>query len=445
MVASRHFHTLHWTSILLFLLMMATLMSGLKMQVGGLNISLAHLVTFLAIAALLGMALMGRREMKVLFTDNTSILIYLYLGINLASSLWFSDDPEVSMKGCTAIFSYVLVYLVARSVFSMSQVKTTVVNRWLTLNYLSAVFGLGCLAFALLAGGGQNIGVSYEQLAVTGQPITSSTPASIRSLSLEPNLFAVATAALFCISLSVYLQSKSLFTLTGLIILGIAILFAYTRSVYISLVLASGSMLFLGISFERMIRLTLSAVVMVAIAGAILYVQPDTNPVKAGLARRMNSLVDFSQGSGLGRVNTYRIGLRGFAESPFLGKGTLTAQTTSYNQWRGVFEDIAGSKGWLTGVWIQSLHDTGILGFVITMGIFASVILANFRVYQAQDKTTIESAIVRGFLGGNVVLAVSAQLSSSLWIAFPWVFWAINLSYLHWCRTEWRTADENRD
>ena len=128
--------------------------------------------------------------------------------------------------------------------------------------------------------------------------------------------------------------------------------------------------------------------------------------------------------------------MNGLSESPLIGNGTFSAETRIFNIYANEYQEQFGGPGWLTGTWIQSLHDTGIIGFLIVLGLFGSILLANLRIFKQISNPTIEKSMILGFIGGNIVIIVSSLLSSSLWISFPYIFWAINMAFIAKCKRE---------
>ena len=68
------------------------------------------------------------------------------------------------------------------------------------------------------------------------------------------------------------------------------------------------------------------------------------------------------------------------------------------------------------------------------LGIFVSILIANHSLFTKLKNDDERKGIVLGFLGGNIILFISSQLSSSLWISFPYVYWGINMAFISWCK-----------
>jgi hypothetical protein len=191
---------------------------------------------------------------------------------------------------------------------------------------------------------------------------------------------------------------------------------------------------------SKKVRLVISlfnwGIVVVLLLTVIFLFLPEDNDIKIALSNRVNSLTEFSKGSGLGRVQGYILGFEGFLKNPVFGNGTLSTDTEFYNTFRNQHQELMGSAGWLNGALIQALQDTGIIGFLIVLGIFISVLIANYNVFIKLPDWLIEKSIILGFIGGNIILLISSQFSSPLWISFPYIYWGINMSYLGYCKKQ---------
>ena len=88
------------------------------------------------------------------------------------------------------LLGYVLIYTVARGSISLSKQPELAIQRLMNYNLLSAGFGILCMVFSFASGGTENIGVSLSHLSI-GLTTLDVIPPSIRSFSVEPNLFAI--------------------------------------------------------------------------------------------------------------------------------------------------------------------------------------------------------------------------------------------------------------
>ncbi len=411
--------------VLVFLLIASAFTSGIRFDIpigsGSVNINLAQLFAIFLSVYLVSLAALKRKPVPLFYKDWPSLFIYGYLVSNIFSSIVFSVDPLKALKSCLVIAVYINIYHVGRWLIEEARVETKATTYLEKNNILSALVGFCGMVASILFGEWENMAVSLGHVG-DGVP-------SIRSLSFEPNVFAITTSVVLCISIAIYmLKAKgSAGKLPILLFLGLCVLFAYTRSAYISLTFAILVMLQLTgrVNWKILVNIVVF-ILLLLVANQFL---PDNNFIKQAILSKTENLVNFSEGNGLGRVTTFLVGWAGFIVHPLFGNGTMMADTASLNIFTGELEDVMGTPGWLSGSLIQSLHDTGIIGALIIMGIFVSLCLINLKHFRREDNID-RKAIFLGFFAANIIIAITSQITSVLWIGFPFVFWAINMAYV---------------
>ncbi len=420
--------------ILLIVLVLTAFTSGIGISWLSYNLNFSQIVSIVLFFALTVFSLVNSKRFPVLYQDNVSLLIYFYFVSNLFSSLFFSPNKTESLKGCAIILSYVLIYVTTRWAMRFVDDKSGIVRRLINYNTFSGLVGLVCMVVAF-ATGGENFGISYGHLAQSGVDDLRSPIPSIKSFSIEPNLFAIITAVIFCLTLSKYLFWKRTSKQSLVIaILSASIIFSYTRSVYVALLIALMVMLVLSNRVRQLMSVFNLGVISVFLALVVYFFLPESSSIKTAISSRVTSVFDFEKGSGLGRVQGYLMGMEGFFHRPIFGNGTLSADTQFYNVYRKIYQERMGSAGWLNGVFIQSLHDTGILGLLVVIAIYISIIRKNYNIFKRLEAGEPKSVII-GFLAGNIILLITSQFSSTLWISFPYIYWGINLAYLSMCQS----------
>ena len=190
-------------------------------------------------------------------------------------------------------------------------------------------------------------------------------------MSVEPNIFAIIAASVLCLNLSTFfVRGKYRNQLSIISLVTLSIIFSYTRSVYVALAIAVIVMLILTNRIKLIISMFSYLFILFIIIASILIVLPEDNEIKSVLSNRITTLFDFQNGSGRGRVHGLIIAWDGFVKNPIFGRGTLSADTSFYNPFSKQWEEYMGSPGWLNGTLIQSLHDTGLIGFFHCAGNF---------------------------------------------------------------------------
>ncbi len=417
-------------AVLVWAMIFSAFASGLSKDVGPVTITLSHVLLLLLLGYEVLISAFTQQRVPILFRDDISFLLYLFLFSNLTSSLLFSAHRLQSLKGCAPLIAGVLIYTAMRTGIRLMNDSSGSVNKLMLFNLLSAGFGLGCMALAMITGS-ENIGVSFGHLAIGMTTLMGSIPPSIRGLGVEPNLFSIGTAVVLCLPLARFMTGeRTRREWLVLTVLGFAILFAYTRSVYGALLLVVVAFMVLAKQTKVIKRVAVFVGFALLITAVLSIVLPEDNLVKKAFAERVDTMFDFQGGTGGGRLLGYKVAWTSFLERPLLGKGTLSAETSIYNPYTGLYQERMGGEGWLTGSGIQALHDTGIVGFVILMGLFGILIWKNYRLFLRLSPTDDQRSLAMGFLGGNIIILITSQLSSPLWTAFPYIFWAINAEFI---------------
>ncbi|MBL7848586.1 MAG: O-antigen ligase family protein [Cyclobacteriaceae bacterium] len=417
-------------------LLFSAFTSGLSVDIGPVTITLSHVCMLLLIGHALLYAAMSRYRVPVLYRDDVSFLLYLFVLSNLFSSTLFAANRFYSLKACGPLVAGVLMYTAARTGIRMLRDLNGSISKFTFFNQVSAAFGLVCMLLAMITGV-ENRGVSFDHLAIGMSTLGGLVPPSIQGLAVEPNLFSIGTAAVLCLPLGRYLLGeRRQHALTWILIMGFSILFAYTRSVYGAMVVVMVVLMVLAKQTTVIKRVVLFGTITLAIVLVIGWTLPADHPARKAFEERIATLVDFKGGTGGGRVQGYLLAWESFLDRPILGKGTLSADTEVYNPYVGQYQERMGGRGWLTGSGIQALHDTGIVGFVILMSLFGLTLWKNFKAFKQLPPGDWHRGIALGFLGGNLVILITSQLSSPLWTAFPYIFWAVNMEFLAACKVK---------
>jgi O-Antigen ligase len=409
--------------VLIVFLVIAGFISALIWTVPGVevNVNFGQLLGILFGGCLLVRGVVNNYEIPLVFKDWPSFFIYAYLGSNIFSSVFFSSDSMKALKSCMAIAVYVNIYHIARWLIQAANSSAQTVQFMKITNLASALFGLVCMIMSILLGGWENIGVSLGHIG-------EDTP-SIRSLCYEPNVFAIITSMVLCFNIAAYAQGqqKTLKDLLFIVIIAVCVLFSYTRSAYVTLTLATLIILLLSKKLtSRTFGYLSFAVLTVLLLGGLL---SEDNFLKQAVLNRTANIGNFEEGSGLGRVASYIIGFNGFLQKPIFGNGSMSADTGDINAITGEIQHVMGSAGWLSSSLVQSLHDTGLFGAAMVLGIFISLIRTNYSYFRTA-KNQPDKSILLGFLGGNIIILVASQITSVFWIAFPFVYWASNMAFI---------------
>lgn len=388
----------------------------LNLNLGGIsfNFKYSQLTIFVALGFVLIDKIANKKH--TLKYNTFDLLIILYFISNIIPSIIIAKSI-LAVKSSFVILTYILAYFITKYLitFYSNGLKTIIFAN--KINTLSILFGLACFMYSYSTGN-SSIGVSLGHLS-NGIP-------SIRSLSFEPNLFAIITATFFVINISVLKKRNYGYIL--LLIQAVAILLAFTRSVYAALMICFLILMVYAPANIKSKYLKWSALIVFCVV-AFLFLNPSSH-ITDSLIKRTSNITNTNTGSALARLAAFEQGLSDFQRHPIIGSGTMTADTKVYNEYTKEYNDLNGSPGWLTGLWIQALHDSGLLGLLVVIILFMHIIYKNFKAYKLCERNILKRYYL-GFMLSNILVLVTTNVSSIMWSSFIYIFWAINESFLN--------------
>lgn len=406
------------------LLLLSAFLGALKVPIKfgnfSINLSLSQIIFFLILLCILNSNSFKNSFSKgKLIKDYPSLFIGLYFFLNLISSLFVAGNWE-SIKGSFVILVYCSIFFVTRYLAQLFVNSIESINKLFYYNFLSVLFGLGAMIYSLVLSPGRNIGVATGHLE-SGVP-------SIRSLSFEPNIFAIITSSILCLYISFYIYTKRVkFDYKVFLLVILAILFSYTRSVYLTFAVSILAIIYLS-GRVKLAKILIYSFFFL-IFGSLILSFTD-NSIVDSIVKRSTNITNIEEGSAVGRIEAYNIGYKGFIKSPIFGNGTMTADTRVFHDIDLEYKNLHGSAGWLTGFWIQSLHDTGILGLFVTCGLLFSFLRTNFVAFRKEKKDIVRKSLYLGFFAANIIISITTQASSVMWISFTYIFWGVNMAII---------------
>jgi hypothetical protein len=421
-----------FTIFVLSCLVFSIFCSAVRIEIGAVGISLTHLMMpFVLVFMLLKAMSLSQYRLK-LSVDNSSKMLYTVWAISLTSTLLYSGFPTRSITGIINFSSFIILFVLTQS-FTSGLQPQILLQALLRAVKISSLIGFGCLIVALVSGE-TNIGATYDHVSQQNIGIISKPIPSIRSLSIEPNLFGISTATILAMLVAAYLVDKSRGMLVSIIGLGLVLMLSYTRSAIIGLAVATLVTTILLRRWSTIFAIIRFSLLGILIAFLTLLSLPDESSFKKAISYKFGSgIVDFSGGTAIPRVVSFHESVNGFVKSPLIGNGVFSANNVFVNPHTFEVTGTAGPIGWLNGLFIQSLHDTGVLGLGAWFLFFFFLFSANYRAYKKLGDSNLRN-IPLSFIAGNVVILVGSQASSVVWISFPFVYWAINLSILRYFR-----------
>ena len=311
-----------------------------------------------------------------------------------------------------------------------------------------AVFGLGALVVASILNDPTLVGVHRDE---TSHLVT------VHGTLIEQNFFghylAAITIIVFALLLSVFARQRRSFSnaLALLFVGGLAIagvLASLTRAAWIGLVL--GLILVLLIwrlgrnrysspstrtapMHRRLSRVRfwfVTVVVVVALVGVALAVLSLTREGNA-LVTRFSHLLDFTSGSGHGRIRILELVLNDWLRSPLLGLGV--------GSFTGRLPGVPPTPHtWIYSMGLAMLHDSGTLGVEIFLFFLWGLFSALWRTIRAAP-TSNARALAVGLFSAALFMLFGAQATSSMYLMLLWLFLGLAAGMPVFCASaSWR-------
>ncbi len=344
---------------------------------------------------------------------------------NLVSSYLYSPDKSSSYQSCFLFALYLSMFFVTVNILNEKKELAKIAPLLLVVvGLLQAIYSFGAM---VVRSKGINIfGASYS----TG----SNLGISVNGGFQESNIFA---AFIVVVSLMIlaHIVARSHWHQGVRLYIGLAVVFlmlllTFTRAAWASFAVVSILMVVVLRPPKNIINPRGLAVIAALVAFFILVALPVGNYVTGitggsttGTSERIQNLFNISEGSGEGRLQVESRAIERWKNSPILGDGTFG--------FPGGETGTATHGSWLYSSIVQSLHDTGIVGFVFLMWIYIGGLIIGIRGYRRCQSVYWRATLMGGTLGW-LSLTIASQASSFIWLSFPWLFlgalvtWATN-------------------
>jgi O-antigen ligase len=169
---------------------------------------------------------------------------------------------------------------------------------------------------------------------------------------------------------------------------------------------------------RRFMRIAAGLVAVGLVVGIGLLVAPPS--VTGALGARARGLLNFGSGSGYGRVLLYKEALTEWSAQPLLGLGP---GSFSYR----LPGDTSPGPAWLPNLTLQVLHDTGILGLLALVWVFAAFFVAALRTLRRAPPGRPRTALA-GLTAAVAALLISFQLTPGLTLGYSWALLALGVA-----------------
>ncbi len=340
--------------------------------------------------------------------------VLAYLVTNALATLT-SDDPArgISLDLITLdlaiLYGALVVYLTtpARLLWG--------VRVWLGVSAIEAVIGL--LAFALYLGAHAVVpGVQLD-------PNSGNAPLVYGTL-YEGNIFGSYMSAAFLMALALVAEEtvrRKSFLYVVLAATAVGLLVSGTRSAWGATIVGAVALLLLlrlgrgGRRSRLLLRVASGLIAVGLIVGVGLAVLPSS--VTGAFGARAQGLLNFGSGSGYGRVLLYREALTEWQGHPLLGLGP---GSFAYK----LSGDTSTSAAWLPNLTLLALHDTGILGLLALLWLFAAFYVMSIGALRRAPPGELRAALA-GLIAAVTAMLVAFQLTPGFNLGYSWALLAL--------------------
>lgn len=397
------FITFVWVETALPLLIVATALDRYRFDFGGAGLRIEHFV-FVGVAAswILKQLPTWRREGVRLYLARADILLVVYLGFALLSSVLFAPQLRESLKFLGLMVFGVLLYGLVRAIASNGSSFQRGV--WVLM-----ITGAVASAFGILAWAAYPFGIDLGvQIYALGNFETHS-PFGTLFDSNTLGMYAMA-AALIQVTLLLDAQFAKWrgWLAVGTILTLIAVALSLTRVAWLGLVFG----LFLVLLFSPRQRLAL------AIGGGAVLLVVLALLVNSALAGGSGALAEFSVARVLTsrsiffRLDAYTRAWNDFLASPLLGNGV--------NVFAQKYTAPSGTRDWISNFFLMALNDTGLAGLGLLLawlGWLAYTTWRALKIAQGMRRT-----MLLGLSIAYLALFLTYQATTVFWLGFNWVY-----------------------
>jgi O-antigen ligase len=412
-----------WRRALLLALPLLATLNGIAVPAGAASLRLDQLAACALVVPLAAALLTGTRRAR---TDPVVWWLAAILVANVLSSVLHSPTPAYSLGQCGNLASVWVVYVLLVQFLDTRAELDAFVRR--------AVWA------AALAGG---VGVGAYLLAVVGLPVggaevsTSAVEHLTRAYGafgtmVEPNILGSFSGAWLVCALSLLavahrapdLPPRTLRVVAGAT--AAALVLSFTRAAWLGALVgfgmfALGARRTLGVRLRsaRRARRLVVPLVALGVAAAVLWVLP--GGAGALFRFKLLNLVNLESQTGLLRLVTYGLAVQQTAAHPVVGWGTFTfaplvaegADFRQFENWRNL---------WIGNWLLLALHDTGIVGAALWVGMLTTALRRGLRAARAlRDVDPALAARTLALTAAVASLLVPFLATTGFSLGWPWL------------------------
>jgi hypothetical protein len=353
-------------------------------------------------------------------------LLGLFLVANLVPTLFVMHDHARGLSLFTILIAGAVCYTgVAILVSRVAEIEDIVLPIAL-VGAFEAIFGLGALGVALALGRSDIFGVQTDPATKIVAPYGTMFEANFFGQFLVA-IFLLSVAFLFELAAQRRLRSPVAVAVTSVVILAfLGTLASGTRASWLALAIGVMALALLlplrrtigGLkdrsplkTFKRWLPAVVTGALLVTVTVTLIVIASPDSP----LGQRLSSILDFSSGSGFGRLRVLVLVINDWS-NPILGMGD-----GSFNVSLPPFPGRPPDPPWIFSMFLAVAHDSGIVGLTLLLAFLAVIYRGLFRVIRRTYPRPIQVLAI-GMVAVLSSLLVSAQATTSMYLLFFWAF-----------------------
>lgn len=375
------------------------------------------------VAALLLVRALARADRLRL--EGAEIAAVAFVGLLAVTSVLHAGDPTAALRVCALVAAGVGAFI-GLSIGVTDHRAAISGLRWLLFVIVgNALIGIAAVGAHLLAG-------SFWGVRVLEQP--EGFPAAA-GVAFEPNLFGSTCAIGAVLLLGLWrvrnpvIEARS--AIIGFWLCAAGLVLSMTRGAWIGFAVGAVAVVLLtrrDVGKRNVGRLFLGGAALLVSALALAFVVGQ-GPAATGLVRDASTAIgeqggrtfEFDRGTGYLRAAEWQMALEDARSSPLFGLGANTyGERHSVITLDGVIPAYLGN--WV----VRTLHDAGIVGFVLLAGIFASMVWPG---RQVRTRVGEEAAVVRILCAAGLTMIVAYLAADAFLLVWPWAVLGIFRSY----------------
>lgn len=393
-----------YPTIGIYLVITSSVFDRVSWEVKGFTVRIAQLMVVILCVVWLIRFLIKKEK---LFKTSIGIpIIFLFL-INLISSLINSPILRVSLQRCALIAVIFLTYF---TVVNLSIRRPHLLKNFILVFLLVGVGEfLYCVISMLVYLKGFDIG--GIQLGQWGNTVTS------RGTFLEANLLGSYSAVLgvFFLTylLSSYYRKQRKWLAIAFMLTMFTLIMSWTRGAWLAFLVGSVVVLFLlcrkRIISARAFYIT-TLIILITLGFFFLVIASNIEEVSQMgdmFVWKLRNFFDIKGGTGAYRFDKYTLAISHWQARPLLGWGTDSFK-------------VFGKTAWIGSSVLHTLHDTGIIGLLIFVWLMLKVLLSGLKALKITEDVFFKVNLI-AFIGSFLGLFIAYQVSTALWLPFPWV------------------------